>query len=372
MIRNVRTLTLWYVPLLAVVACTGETRNEEAAAGGGAVVVVDDGQACPDCRILMEEVATLGDPDDPASIRLDAIREGCRVGRLSTGEYLVSAVVGGGEIFVYDGNGPAVRLIGQRGRGPGEFGRNLQLVVTPGDTVHVVDNSNYRITSFDAKGDFLGSFQLPGRTHSFARLESGDFLLHTRPTGTVQDHRAIFHLLAPGGELRASFGEPTRDLVEFDLWIVSPGSQGTFWTASSWEYQLYQWHAPDSLRSTVVREAAWFPRGQVWSEDTWTRVPPPTFLTHIYEAQDGLVWTYTTVPDLDWQPGPAGPTSPEWTRVVYDMIVEVLDLEAGSVVARLRLDEVLGAVCGAPYMYSVIETTEGDTRIKVFLPRLQR
>lgn len=339
--------------------------------------VVPDAPSCPECAIELALEATLGGDGDPASVSPGAMSIPCAAGVLRSGEYVVSQLVGGGELAVYDAAGSFVRRIGRPGEGPGEFGRDLRLVVGRGDTVHVIDNGNQRITAL-VDGEPVGSFRTPSRVLGHALLDDGRFLVHDRASGRPGDDRSLFTLLAPDGEATKSFGEPHAGRTELgvDQWIVASGRGGGSWTASIWDYELYRWTGADSLDHTLLREPAWFPGDPELSAQTFERMhaedPAPPIMIHAHEDDDGLLWTYALVPDADWRPAPPEQPTPAWTRRTFDTRIEVLDLASRRVVAATRHDHQLAPICGTGLVYTVIETPTGDTRLRILRPRLSR
>lgn len=338
---------------------------------------IDGGPECPNCEIVLHQVARLGHSSDPTSIAEGALTVPCAVGRLGDGRYAVGGVVDGGRVLVYDEGGRAVGAIGREGEGPGEFGSDLRVLVGAGDTmIHVVDNSNLRVTSVTAAGEVVGSFRTPGRVQSQATLRDARFLLHARPLGTPADERSLFRLLDRSGTELARFGEPSDALADLDQWIVSPARPDGFWTASLWSYELYRWSGADSLLWTLVREdTPWFPREQDLSaerfENIYESVPPPASMWHVHEAEDGRLWVYAWVPDEAWEPGPIRTPPPEWTREKLDTMIEVIDPTGDPrVVARRRYDRLLSPVCGSDLMFTVVYAESGDTRAVVLRPEL--
>ena len=351
-----------------VVLCSGCLSTDEQVAVDERVQVIDGNPLCPACEILFREVALLGDPADLSSVREDAASRGCMVGRLSTGEYLMSGVVGGGEIFVYDGEGPATRSIGRRGRGPGEFGSFVRLAVGQGDTLYIMDDDNARLQVLTPSGEFLRSFQAPQQFRSFALLTDGDFVFFRNAIERGDD---LFRLVSPTGDVRARFGRPTLDEVGLETWNVSPAHLGGFWTLSIWSYEFHRWSGPESLDMTFIREADWFPP---WDENfpdgVYETIPPPPFLVHVSEDVDARLWAYSQVPDPAWEPMIPRQPSYEWGRRTFDTIVEVIDLKSARVITQGRLDRRLGMVCGSHLMYGIVETEIGDTRVQVVEPTL--
>lgn len=57
---------------------------------------------------------------------------GCMIDSLSTGHFVVSGVVGGGQLLVYPPEGgSAIDTIGRLGQGPGEFGQSVRISPDP-------------------------------------------------------------------------------------------------------------------------------------------------------------------------------------------------------------------------------------------------
>ncbi len=100
--------------------------------------------------------------------------------------------------------------------------------------------------------------------------------------------------------------------------------------------------------------------------------PPPSWLTHVWETSDGLLWTFSLIPDEDWAPEPPQRPSPAWNERVLDTMVEVIETASGRVLAHLRFDNTLAPVCASDMMYTAEEVPSGDVRVVVFEPRLVR
>ncbi|MEQ8330405.1 MAG: hypothetical protein RH859_08100 [Longimicrobiales bacterium] len=352
--------------LLALPACDGEVESPSLKTGPG-LYTIEGESSCAECEIVLEDIAVLGAPEDSTSIREDAAGRGCMVGQLSTGEFVVSGSVGGGQLVVYAGSGPSRRSIGRRGRGPGEFGSVLRVWVGPGDTLFVADERNARIQVLTAEGEFVRSFAMPAPNRPFTRLRTGNLLFHTMPSSTDD---ATFQLVDRSGEPLADLGRPALDEVEFEGWVVSPAPSALFWAASMWEYELYEWESADSIKRTVRRVADWFPGGVWFSEELYERDRPGSYLIHVWEDESGLLWVYSGVPDADWAPNEARVPDPDWYEQNFDVVIEVVDLGRERVVASTTVDYMLGAVCGRPLMYTVEWSDRGDTRTRVVRPRL--
>jgi hypothetical protein len=322
------------------------------------------------CSIELRELAELGSSQDPASIRPDGATRSCLVASDNAGRFLMSGPVGGGQVFTYATDGHWLGSLGRAGEGPGEFGRNLAVALGLADSIYVVDNSQYRVSVLDPDGEFVRSFPIPGQALAFTVLSTGSLLFHFRPSGRPDDERSLFYIMDPLGQELTRFGTSTRAEAETDQWIVSSHPTGGFWTGSVWNYELHRWRSPESLAQTVTRQVDWFPADGKLSPEMYVSKPPPPQLMHIAVDHRGLVWTYSWVPDLNWSPNGSQPATPEWTRANFDTIVEVLDTDEGTVIAAVRLDEMLGHTCSGNLAYAVVATTTGDTRIEILEPQL--
>lgn len=260
-------------------------------------LLVSGEATCGECAIELDTLAVLGDPSDPASVRPDAVAGGCKVGMPEEGRFIVSGMVGGGQLLEYGADGRMEKSIGRRGAGPGEFGVDLVLIAHP-DTLFVLDISLGRMAVTDRSGHFLSTFPLPVRVHSVAILASGDFLLHGRPV-TSDDTGPLFRILDAQGTQVAAFGSPSPELGEMDQWVVSARSGGGFLAASMWEYVIYRGTSSGDLVPYIARRAKWFPSGTTWSEEILVSEPPPPLVTELREDASGLVWVFITVADED-------------------------------------------------------------------------
>jgi hypothetical protein len=334
---------------------------------GQLIRIIDGRPLCPECEVVLKEVVVLGHSADPFSVREDGAGVDCLVGRLSTGEFLMSGPVGGGHVLVYDSLGRFLGSIGRPGQGPGEFGRQVRLVVGRGDTVFALDDAFMRVQRFTHDGQFLGGFPFMGQVPSFALLDDGSLLLHRLPW-QPEDH--LFHLLSPTGEELAKFGTSSMEELDLDFRVVSPSLGGGFWTASLWRYEAHLWEAPGILAGILRREVDWFPSGGSYPEGIYERLPPPPFFQHIWEDGSGRLWTYAYLPDPDWRPGlPLQPRT-EWFRRTFDTRIELIDLGQARLIASGTYETRLARVCNSHLMYTVLETEEGDTRVQVLEPVL--
>jgi len=350
-------------------ACSDASEGTTRRSSTSEPVTVSGRADCADCAVELVTIAVLGDPEDEASIRADAPVAGCMVGVPGDSTYIVSGLVGGGQLLEYDSEGRAKTYIGRKGQGPDEFGSNLRLIASR-DTLFVLDISLGRMAVTDRSGRFLRTFRLPVRVHSVDRLASGHFLLHGRPVSS-DDGSPLFRVLDEQGVEAAAFGSPSPRFGEKDQWVISARADSGFLAARMWEYEIYRGTEGGDLALYITRRADWFPTGSAWNEKILVTDPPPPLVTHVREDASGLVWTFVTVADQEWSAEIPNPGSVEWFRDSFDTIVEVIDPRQGRILATTRFDDWIAPVCGSENVYSVVSDTSGDTRTVVFRPRLR-
>lgn len=366
-----RHVLAWCAAALGVLGCRPDL------GGDPDTVVIAGDPVCQMCEIILEEVAVLGHVDDSASFRPDP--GPCAMGQLSTGEFISSGLVGGGQIFVYDESGRPVRTIGRRGEGPGELMGNQWVMVGAKDTLFVLGWT--RLVAFDPNGRYLQSlsFRIPWTYWSFARLRDGGFVFHT-PAHTVEG--PLIRVVGGDGAETGAHGSPSVEMVErqmpdLDYRGVSASRFGGYWTTKVWTYEMSRWRSPGVRDLNIVRRVEWFRPNEPmsWGEmDAWhVATPPPRRLYHIWEDREGLLWTYTLVPDERWGPEPEPDRiDAGWILRTFDTMIEVIDIRSGKALADYRHDEKLSPVCGQNLVSSVRENQVGDTRAVVFRPSLRR
>ncbi len=356
--------------LVVPVACADAGPPDHADGVSDSPMVIRGVPTCSDCEIGFDTLAVLGATSDPSSIRPDAMAAGCMVSHSNDGVSRVSGLVGGGQLLEYRGSGGSTRTLGRMGEGPGEFGRNLRIVEVH-DTLFIVDLTNGRMAVADRDARFHRVWSLPVRIHSLAPLPEGRWLLHGRPR-SEEDGSPLFRIVDGEGREEHSFGTVSPTHGEMDQWVVGPDGTGGFWAASMWEYALHRGSTDGELRKVLSREVEWFPEGTTWSEDQLTVDPAPPLVTHVMAFEGGTrVGVVITLADERWSPDmPESAGSVEWFRRSFDSVLEVLDLEAGTVVASVRSDDWLAPICGTDLLYTVVPGPDGDTRAVVLRPRL--
>lgn len=149
------TLKLAFGPLLALAACRDTASIES---------------QCTRCSVRLEELVTLGAPEDPASPQLLTA-----VARFGTGDFLLGPTSSPGEMLLFDPEGRLKRVVGRRGSGPGEFSPHFEFVATFPDSVVVLDRMLSRLSVIRPNGSVTADRQVevPGDYYSATVLDDG-------------------------------------------------------------------------------------------------------------------------------------------------------------------------------------------------------
>lgn len=147
------------IAIVLGVALAAACGGESAQSGGGVAVEVDSvgdvvhvvNRGAPPVWSVQEFVR-IAATDDTSETPLGSIGS---VISDEAGEIYV-ADVSNARIVVFDSTGRQVRVIGRRGRGPGEFER-LRSIAWAGDTLAALDEGNGRVMLLGADGSWRGS-----------------------------------------------------------------------------------------------------------------------------------------------------------------------------------------------------------------------
>ena len=291
-------------------------------------------------------------------------------------------------ILLWDSDGSFLRSYGSRGDGPGEFAGAGDLLLFPGhgDSLFVVDDRN-TWSVFDSDLSFARSFRglYSGRSERTVHITPAGQVLTTGPVmaggqgnsfhimgldGTIQGHTGPMSLPAglpdDGHYPRVSAYNPRSNTV----WVAPPdGAPGAM--------VLEERTRDGQLLRTIRREAPWFPEGGYPPTDDTTEPPLPTYVL-LHMDGDGLLWIAFTIRSDDWRP-PGRMSAPlqgasrdmDRIRTQYDSRMEVIDVEAGEVLASMIIDDPLAAPFeyifpGTRTAYRVVPNDLGLNTIEVF------
>lgn len=362
------------VVLLTWAACACQDRQGEPRDTARGTILVEETELCPTCRIVMRELATLGQSSDPVSISEDATFRPCVVGRLVAGGYVMSAPSGGTELLYYDSTGQFLRRVGRRGGGPGEFGSFLLVAVGPADTLYVADPMNTRLTILSPADSVIGTIRVAGRVDAVATLPGGNILLdhYPKPSGGPRD---LFEVVTPDGTTVRSFGQYSGPESPWgDQWIVSPAPNGGAWSGKMDRFEASQWSQNGELVRTLVWNLDWFPPNAPLDPGFPAEAAAPSALVQVVQFAADTLWVFVTVPDAHWTPGERrNAVNPGTTQTIFDTYVEVVDLTRAQAIARARFDPWLSSACNAQRLaYTAFYAPDGDTRLRVYEPILEK
>jgi hypothetical protein len=293
-----------------------------------------------------------------------------------------------GTILKWDSDGSFLGSYGRRGAGPGEFagGGDLLLFPGPGDSLFVVDDrSTWSV--FDSDLSYVRSFRgtYSGRSERTVHVTPAGKVLTTGPVMSG-GQRNSFHIMALDGAVRShtdpmplpaglpedghfprvSAYNPRSNTV----WVAPPdGAPGAM--------ILEERTLDGQLLRAIRREAPWLPEGGFPPTDDPTEPPLPTFAL-LHMDGDGLLWAAFTVRSDAWRrPGRSSPllqgASRDTVRIRthYESRLEVIDVEAGVVLASMIIDNPLAPPFeyifpGTRMAYRAVPDDVGLNTIEVF------
>lgn len=367
-LRSAQVLGSWTFPILLL--ASGALAQER--------VEIPSKPSCPNCKITLSRVATLGRVTDPGSVMLHS-----RLVRDSRGQFYVAPTSNPGEIFVYDARGRYLRSLGRRGGGPGEFEVITELAIARGDTVHVFDGKLRRRTVISPDGAFVRSSASRGTVSEAVVRVDGTIAVNLASPDPELFGLPI-HILDPSGRIVRSFGAAgaTAGVGVDGIRHLARAGRDRIWSARTNRYELQLWDSSGRLLQTLVRDADWF---QPWTKPApgapWESPPAPA-IRSIWVDSIGRVWTVISVADKNWKPRPGQRSRGEGlARIVddagaidryFDTLIEVIDPEQGRVVARGRHPGHPLSFNDQGLLYGTSVGSDGDSRLTVWRVRLTR
>lgn len=331
--------------------------------------------ACPDCRIDVARIAELG--RDTTSL----VTTTSTVCRARSGHFFVSALTIPSRVAVYSGNGTLLRTFGREGAGPGEFARIVTTLCGTDERLRIFDTANGRISILTEGGSLVDTRVFrAGWFDGAVLLPDGSSAVSTT-IGTPGSVGHPIHIFGPDGAFVRSIGRadgrPQRENAVLDRRILASAPNGQLWTGKMNRYEIDLWSTDGVHRRTIARTPSWF---QPWvsidpGEPFFAR-PQPRLLS-IYEDPEGLLWTSSLVPALDWEPSSrdefahrmGGPTvaelDPKW-----DSIIEVIDPANGRLRHAGRLRGLAFQFIGNGLAYRPREAPDGTHYLEVVWMRL--
>lgn len=122
-------------------------------------------------------------------------------------------------IRIMDDGGKTLKIIGNRGTGPGEFNFPTSICIDDEGIAYVVDAMNFRIQLFNKEGEYLNEFGEVGDANGYFARPKG---IATDTYGNIYVVDALFHgvqIFDKKGNLLFRFGQQGHDKEEF--WMPS-------------------------------------------------------------------------------------------------------------------------------------------------------
>lgn len=202
-------------------------------------------------KLSPQPVLTIGEDGTPQG---EFLRIGGAI-RTTSGNIVV-ANTSSNELRVFSPAGKFVKAYGRTGSGPGELER-MQWIGRGGDTVHVFDFRNRRISTFSASTGYLKSRPVPAglpdrSSYPVSRFSNGDYLI--QPIGsTSMSHRdGVYTDSIQAGVLVAA-----RDTITF------------FGTYPHLTYLAFNPTNAEKAQSVGVYRFGGIAHWQVWGNLTW-------------------------------------------------------------------------------------------------------
>jgi len=260
---------------------------------------------------------------------------------------------GRGQIDVWNPNGTHRKTIGHLGKGPGEYASGaMGIYAGPNHSLNIVDN-NHRWTILDSNYSLVRSVAWRGSlspTRS-AVLKDGGFLDGERPidadfefsiartttrakktsVDTVRRWNAQVFSPVPPAERGAPSGSRIR--------LISYSGTDRFWAgppqATGRGYELQEFALNGTLLRTIRRPVKWFLAGaDRISTARSATVAPPTEIEAIHSLGSGLLWVVVRVTNQSiWEKALRAPKDSLLRNKSFDIYVDVLDTDAGTVIA---------------------------------------
>jgi hypothetical protein len=252
-----------------------------------------------------------------------------------------TAATGKGTFLAWSTKGSFLASVGRLGEGPGELlGKGLPtLFIAAADSVYVREGPRWSV--FDPDFRFARLILTPaalGKAYATHITEDGGFL----STGPVPngDRGYWFHVADAQGRLIRSFGrladQQGSGAPQPILERASTYRARRFWVApppgAPGGYVLEEWHLNGRLLGRLSRADVW--NGSSEAEGA-RRLP----LFWIHADDKHRLWVMILIKDRRWRRLAPGEREDDFATELYDLRYEVIDPDAGTLLAAGVIDE---------------------------------
>jgi hypothetical protein len=325
--------------------------------------------ACPDCRVHLRRVATLGDIEGPGALAgPPRFVVATPAGAWITAEYPIAT-----RLIVYGPGGEVLREVGRSGSGPGEFSHITAAYLDAEGHLHVFDSSLRRETVFDSTFQVVRIQNIPElRVHEAVPGHDDQPFLNA-DAGTPEAIGYPIHRVADGRVVR-SFGSPAAVQRPDAPWLgqraMAPTREG-LWIARRTHYWLEKWTADGSLLDVIERRAGWFDPYLMRDRATPEAPPKPWVSAIRLTGQDTLLVLLSVAAPEFADRVTIRHRTPSITlydlspcRELFDTRVELIDLASGRLLLSDRVDDCLHGFVGEKAYASRIEN--GIPKVDIF------
>ena len=332
---------------------------------------------CEPCRITLTLLGETPGSAEPSSLEALPFSVALRLGK----EVVVFQQEGGRVPVRFGLDGIFRGLVGRIGSGPGEFLFARVGLVDKGDSLHVFDPQNARLSILSPHLTLVRTASLPLTVERAVRLSNGQYIVtgtRARPDGSGFP----FHLLDENGRYLRSFGalRPVigPGVLPIPYSIALSSRRSAIWAVPQHETEgeYYTVTLLDRLGSGLLRirredraiERARRPLFLI------SRPPPATVFGLVEESADTL-WVYTFVPATQWKAAYAPPTqtSEGLTTVtiksldgLWDTMIDVIDVRRGLLVASTIVPQLVGYPLGQGLVAGWREDEDGTPRLQIW------
>lgn len=332
---------------------------------------------CATCRIVVTQLAELGDADGPGAL----YSRPTSIVRDSRGRFFVIAPEGGPSLpQVFGQDGRFIAALGRLGQGPGEYTQPYAIALSAGDTIHVFDLGSRRHSILGPDLKFVRSQPLPGVVKAAIAVPGGGFIV-AADVGTPAAVGFPLHRLNDHDVVVASFGPdslfPGQDLARASRQL-SAARDGGLWSARlAHRYEIERWSFDGKLAKRITPKVAWFrPYEASWAP-TPTRAPA-SIVKAVWEDAAHNLWVLGLTADPKWRQGlergvrREGMMTYGWAdkSLIFDSILEVRDGATGALLASRRMPEFMELGVGNGVVAGSIEREDGRMVTRVWQVRL--
>lgn len=359
------------VAVAAVMAATGGSGLN------GQSVVIDDRVKCPACEItvsdsviLRSDVAVVSFTDRPIP----------SVAELPDGRFVAGPMVGDHRIAVFRPDGGFQLALGREGNGPGEFlgyRANVRLRTDRAGVLHAAQRNRWFVVRLDGadvtvegvRMDVIAGDAVPVGDHLYVQAEVTGQDGRSSPIQIVdRQGRAVRGI--GSDDPPAPLPSPFRSF----RYLSASASGDGLWSARLNRFEVRRFSTSGREELMVTRESEWFEPYDGLLRGELLQVPQRPRVQAIHETVDGKLWVAVTHGSTSFEPVRTAESGGE-RRVVedYDLnrlldtTVEVIDVEAGVVLARRTFDHMVQFVStySGVKAYTVRADPSGDYSILI-------